>query len=428
MPMPDILHRPIADPLDAFTGRQLPASATAVEPLDGPPPPPAVIRPFDPKTDLKLVRYLVGAVVMEPSSLANQAALFKPISLLAYLAIVHFLITRYTSGYPIFVHNRLWPDDPKVVAVGTAPLSPVWEVITLLPVIVAPVIAILAVFEWRHRNLFEAEMRRAIGEEDMRNIQNYYGVENQGGAHEVGKAAKKGDTPRQRHGFWVLEFDNRMLGAVGLDGRKPGQPLDSVVDQIDGSATDKKDAQSSSDSSLGPETATTSATEASATDVSLRSRTGDKKSAAPSVSVTPPTPASGSEPKPFTLDSASTLPDGTLHLRRFGTSLSFRPAGIEDDLLQHVAKVAFSTSTSPDEPEPAQQIVFAIRPTVQTSLRRTLERNGWELVPRGSELEISPNPAAIRTNKSVVDPIWPLNLSERTMVLKRAKWERLQRE
>lgn len=29
-------------------------------------PPPAAIRPFDTKTDLKLVRYLVGASVMEP--------------------------------------------------------------------------------------------------------------------------------------------------------------------------------------------------------------------------------------------------------------------------------------------------------------------------------------------------------------------------
>jgi hypothetical protein len=427
MPMPEILNKPIADPMDAFTGRQPPADDPAAD-LDGPPPPPAVIRPFDAKTDLKLVRYLVGAVVMEPSSLANQAALFKPVSLIAWLAMTHFLVLRFTSGYPIPVHNFLWPDNPKAVEAGRAPLNPVWEVITLLPVIVAPIIAILAVFEWRHRNLFEAEMRRAIGEEDMRDIQNYYGVENQGGAHEVGKEAaapNKGDTPRQRHGFWVLEFDNRMLGAVGLDGRKPGQPLESVVDQMDASAGDDKKTESS-DSTLTPESASTSATASTATDSTLRSRSGEKGATAPSVSVTPPTPSSGSAPESFTLDPASTLPEGTLHLRRFGTSLSFRPAGIEDDLLQHVAKVAFSTSTSADEPEPAQQVVFSIRPTVQTSLRRTLERNGWELVPKGSDLEISPNAAAARSTKSFVDPIWPLNLSERTMILKRSTWERLQ--
>jgi len=29
-------------------------------------PPPAVLRPFVPETDLKIVRYLVGASVMEP--------------------------------------------------------------------------------------------------------------------------------------------------------------------------------------------------------------------------------------------------------------------------------------------------------------------------------------------------------------------------
>ncbi|GAA5983203.1 hypothetical protein JCM10908_000194 [Rhodotorula pacifica] len=426
MPLPEVLNREIADPFDELSGRRN-AAADAAQ-LDGPPPPPAVIRPFNAKTDLKLVRYLVGAVVMEPSSLANQAALFKPVSLVAWLAVTHFLIIRFTSGYPAFVHDRLWPDNPKVFQAGAASLSPVWEIVTLLPVIVAPIIAILAAFEWRHRNLFEAEMRRTIGEEDMRDIAKYYGVENQGGAREVGKEAKKGDTPRQRHGFWVLEFDNRMLGAVGLDGRKPGQPLESVVDQIDKPASSKKsETDESASKSLAPETASTSAVEKTTAGASIRNRAGDQKAGeTPSVSVTPPTPSSGSEPQPYTLDSASTLPDGTLHLRRFGTSLSFRPAGIDDDLLQHVAKVAFSPSTSADEPEPAQQIVFQLRPTAQKSLRRTLERNGWELVPKGSELEVSPNAAAIRTNKSVVDPIWPLDLSERTMVLRRSSWERRQ--
>ncbi|POY70455.1 hypothetical protein BMF94_6523 [Rhodotorula taiwanensis] len=424
MSTPETLHRPIADPFDELVGRTRAPVDPTVE-VEGPPPPPAVIRPFNPKTDLKLVRYLIGAVVMEPSSLANQAALFKPVSLALWLGITHLLITRFTNGYPAFVHNRLYPDQPRVSNMGSQPVSPIWEIITLLPVVVAPVIAILAVFEWRHRNLFEAEMRRAIGEEDMRDIQTYYGVDNQGGAHEVGKATTgtpeqdAKNAPKQRHGFWVLEFDNRMLGAVGLDGRKPGQPLDSVADQIEAGADKKLEGATAS---FGEDKAASTATSIEGDKSTLKVR----GKAAPSVSVAPPSPSSGDAQQTFSLDSTSPLPAGTLHLRRFGTSLSFRPAGIDDDLLVHVAKVAFSPSVSPDQPEPAQQLVFSIRSTIQKSLRQALERNGWELVPRGSELELASSSAAVKANTSVVDPIWPLNLSERTMVLRRSRWEQSQ--
>lgn len=419
MPTPEVLNRPIADPMEILTGqREDPALQ-----LDGPAPPPAVIRPFDAKTDLKLVRYLIGAVAMEPSSLANQAALLKPVSLAIWLGSVHLLVTRFTSGYPAMIHNRLYPSSPKLPAPGTEAISPVWEFVVLLPLVAAPVIAVLAAFEWRHRNLFEAEMRRAIGEEDLRDIETYYGVENQGAPLQVGAShAKKEDAPRQRHGFWVLEFDNRMLGAVALDGRKPGQPLDSVVDHLDAEAGDKgsdaKDAASAVDEAEGE----TTATGAGESRYALRSR-GKSGEAAATGS---PKAASGAAAKSSTLDSPVSLPEGTLHLRRFGTSLSFRPAGIDDDLLQHAAKVAFSPPISSGQPSPAEQIVFSLRPSVQVSLRRQLQRDGWELVPKGSPLEISANPAAAKERKSFIDPVWPLNLGERTMVLKRSVWEKKQ--
>ncbi|BGP32461.1 hypothetical protein JCM10296v2_004242 [Rhodotorula toruloides] len=395
-------------------------------------PPPAAIRPFDTKTDLKLVRYLVGASVMEPSSLANQAALFTPYSLVACLALSHFLITRYTSGYPALIHNYICPNAPKALNLGSTYGQTLADFLLILPLFIAPPIAILAMFEWRHRNLFEMEMRRTIGEEDLRDIEAYYDVESEKAAvGGVPKKQVKGEStsrPEERKGFWVLEYDNRLIGAVGLDGRKPGQPLDSVVDQIIASAEASQKAKKSGDS-LSADAAGAAAETSATADSSARNLRSRTKQATPSVSVTPPTPSSGASPTSFTLDPSASLPEGTLHLRRFATSMSFRSAGIEDELLDFVAKYAFAATDSPVEP--AKQIVFALRPTVQKSLRKVFERHGFELVPKGSELEVpivgGPGAAVGKKHvKSIAERLWPLDLDVRTMVLKRSTWEKSQ--
>ncbi|BGP25014.1 acyl-CoA N-acyltransferase domain protein [Rhodotorula toruloides] len=410
------MDQPQADPQDLTTAA----------------PPPAAIRPFNIQTDLKLVRYLVGASVMEPSSLANQAALFTPYSILACLALSHFLITRYTSGYPALVHNYIYPNAPKALNLGSTYGQTIADFLLIIPLLIAPPIAILAVFEWRHRNLFEMEMRRTIGEEDLRDIEAYYNVESEKAAvGGVPKKPAKGEStsrPEERKGFWVLEYDNRLIGAVGLDGRKPGQPLDSVVDQIIASAEASKKAKKSgatlSADAAGASGETSATADSGASN--LRSRT---KQSTPSVSVTPPTPSSGTSPASFTLDPSASLPEGTLHLRRFATSMSFRSAGIEDELLDFVAKYAFASTDSPIEP--AKQIVVTLRPTVQKSMRKVLERHGFEFVPKGSELEVpivgGPRAAIAKKHvKTIAERLWPLDLGARTMVLKRSTWDKTQ--
>jgi len=287
-------------------------------------------------------------------------------------------------------------------------------------------------------------MRRAIGEEDLRDITKYYGVRRDG------EEAKKVDSqkkPEQRKGFWVLEYENRILGLVGIDGTKPGQRLDSIMDHLDAlkankstkETVDKKEEGQEEESTKTDEAKVSSAstTATSNTDRNLRSRNlkslelPENDSSAPSLSVTPPSPASGSAPSSYALTS-SPLPDGTLHLRRFTTSMSFRSADIEDDLLEFAAKSAFSTSTresTESSPPPARQLVIALRPTVQTALRRRLEKHGWTFVPKGSELEVplsgskslsSPPPSTL---SKALDSVWPLSLESRTMVLKRSTWE-----
>ncbi|GAA6028452.1 hypothetical protein JCM8097_007035 [Rhodosporidiobolus ruineniae] len=433
--LPNTFNAPTMDPFEALAVNK---------DDDKPPPPPAVIRPFKQQTDLKLVRYLVGSSVMEPSSLANQHALFSPIGVVLTLALSHFLILRF-GGYPAALHD-LVSSSPKPFNPEANVLQTVSDFLILVPVLVGPPIALLALFEFRHRNLFEDEMRRAIGEEDLRDIKGYYAVEDVSSAKaKKGKAAAArkteqdkpastdGQQQQQRKGFWVLEYDHRLIGAVALDGLKPGQKLDSAIDHVGAAAAAKAVKKEEAGSLTVPTSegeGESTATEAKEGDkgYSLRSRSAGKST--PSLSVTPPTPSSGTAPSSFSLDSASALPSGTLHLRRFATSLSFRSAGIEDDLLDFVERRAFAPSSSlssssggeSDAPEPADQLVLALRPSVQRSLRRRLQQRGWTLVPAGSELDI-----ASSSRGSVLDYVWPLSLKERTLVLRRSAWEARQK-
>lgn len=370
-----------------------------------------------------------------------------------WAGLVHLLITRVANGYPAVLHNYLYPHIPKVVNDKATILQTLTDSLILIPLVLAPAIMLLAVFEWRHRNLFELEMRRAIGDEDMRDVGAYYDVRpeaaatasEEGGKKPVTRARAKqqqekeqvesdkevtgaASQPAQRQGFWVLEYDDRLIGAVGLDGYKPGRPLDSVVDLLIAAAREKKlGAGASSEAAAGnkDDTATTTATDSTSTDSTLRPRGAN----APSVSVTPPTPVSGAPPSPFTLDPSASLPQGTLHIRRFATSMSFRTAGIEDDLLAFVADYAFAPTPDAAKdgeplPAPAQQLVVAVLPDVQSSLRKALARNGFELVPRGSELDLAPSsPSSGAGKRSWAAKLWPVSLEQRTMVLRRATWE-----
>ncbi|GAA5967912.1 hypothetical protein JCM11641_005806 [Rhodosporidiobolus odoratus] len=417
--LPNKFEAPTMDPFEAFaTSDWKKQQAEKVKNT----PPPALIRPFR-KQDLPLVRYLIGSGVMEPSSLANQVAIFRPLSFLLCLAISHLLVVRFTSGYPAVLHNLLFPSSPKALNPDAKILQTITDGVMLIPLMIAPFIALLALFEMRHRGLFENEMRRTIGDEDVRDIVGYYGVDQAS----VGETEKKPDGREQRKGFWVLEYDGRLIGAIALDGRKPGQALDSVVDHIKARESSNKKAEAPPSSETA-ESATTTATE---TTGSAHSR----KLPAPSLSVTPPTPVNGSPSTSYALSSSSALPEGTLHLRQFHTSLSFRSAGIEDDLLAFVAEQAFSSTplsssgeSSTTAPPAAEQVVFTLRPGVQKSLKKTFEKAGWDIVPQGSELEVQLSSAAGRSESGLVDLVWPVSLQKRTMVLRRSAWEKREKE
>lgn len=266
------------------------------------------------------------------------------------------------------------------------------EWLSITPLIVVAPIVLLALFEMRHRSMFEDKMSRAIGEEDMRDIEGYYAIGEKDG----------------KNGFWVLEYDGRIIGAVGLDGRKPGQQLDAAVDHPKTTGDKKIEDTPAADST---DAASSSATTSSP--YPLRSRgkasftTSETK---PTLSVTPPNPSLSSSP----------LPSGTLHLRRFATSLSFRPANIEDDLLSFISEYAFGQQTGQEE---NKQIVITLRPAVEKALAKRLRKNGFVVVPKGAESEVE-GVDAKDAKGGIVAALWPLDLSAKTFVLTREQWKK----
>lgn len=310
----------------------------------------------------------------------------------------------------VYLHKG-WPASIATLARtqslgGQSLTMTIIEFVSVIPFLVVPAIVLLSLFELRHRAIFEKEMTRAIGEEDMRHLQGYYGLSP---SHKI-----DGDAPAQRSGFWVMEYDNRIIGAVGLDGRNPGAQLDSMVDiAVDNSIK----GQDETPNKPGTHSATSTATALSS---DLRSRNTSRLNTSlptPRVSITPPTPSSA------TFASADTV-----HLRRFAASRSFRPAGIEADLLSHAATAAFAPSLSPSgkgSAAPAQNIVVAARPSVQWELVGELLKAGYELVPKGGELELEVERAGQAGGpvEELVRLIWPLDLGWRTYVLKRSTWE-----
>lgn len=360
-------------------------SATPATAAIATPPPDAMIRPFNPSSDLKVTQYLIGAGIMEPAAVANLTALYLPVTMLVWAAATHFLVTNFAGGWP--TGANLFFTSGLTEAIEYLKVQWPMDLITMLklaPTMVTPPILLLALFELRHRNRFEDEMKRAIGEEDMRDIEGYYGTTSDA-------LAKK--TVGGRSGFWVLEFDGRIIGAFGLDGLKPGEGLDSAIDHVAGTGGATKpitDAPASTDS---PRV--------------LRPR----KSAA---TLSTPTPAA---PSSYT---------DTLHLRRFASSLSFRPTGIDDDLLVHAAKFAFSPSSSSSSPlPPASKIIIQIRPSISSVFVNRLVKNGYKLVEQGKgNLEVTEVRSPAGWVENFAAAIWPLDLNWRTYVLEKSVWEK----
>lgn len=312
---------------------------------------------------------------------------------LVWAALTHYLVAQIGYGWPSIVADtinliKISSSNPSFSAI------PAWDSNYLLqalvqwlacsPLILAPPIVLLAAFELRHRNMFEDEMTRAIGEEDLRDIEGYYSIPS------LDDPAKNKDNQGGRKGFWVLEYDKRIIGAMGLDGRRPKDHLDSFVD------IDVPDPRTTSKNDIKK---------------AVTTQIQEKKASPPSSSTEIPT---------------------TLFLRRFGTSLSFRTADIEDDLLQFVSSYAFSKPSSPIPP--ASRIIITLRPSVQGSTVKRVKKAGFKELQKGSkdefDMERWKKEASSKKKPGklgkFLESIWPLDLSWKTYALDRSDWEKLE--
>lgn len=333
---------------------------------------------------------------MSSSSLANQEALYKPVVLLVWAAMTWVAVVYFGRGWPTSLLRALHITSQNEVVPGGSRtlLQHATEYLSVLPMLVAPPIVLLALFEFRHRYMFEDEMARAIAEEDLRDIDGYYGNGDDASAN-----ANQKENPR---GFWVLEYDGRIIGAMGLDGRKPGAQLDSLADKtkVEGAPANGKSHDSSASSTAVADTSTERA---------LRSRSkAAQQTAAAGV------PAD-----------ESALPAKVLHLRRFATSYTFRPSDIEDDMLDYVSAHAFASSD-------ADSLVITLRPTIERGLASRLAKNGWKELTKGDEREaVSARMRAQEVRRSetgpgwkrIVGAIWPVSLEPKTYAIDRIAWE-----
>lgn len=332
--------------------------------------------------------------MMEPSSSANQAALWSPVMLITWAILTHLLVVYIGTGWPEWLNvfngvKYVW---------GSWPYEAV-QVLKVLPAIVSPPVVLLAGFEMKHRNLFEETMTRAIGEEDLIDVEGYYSTKDS----VVGKEEKSVEEVGGRRGFFVLEYDNRIIGAFGVDGRKPGKVLETIVGLP---LPDSKKVDS-------PAAITATATTPALPESPYLLRNRSTKTGTPSSSLSPSS-------------SDSTYTD-TVQLRRFGTSLSFRPAGIDEDLINYAAAFAFSTA-SPSTLPPAKKLIYTLRPSIEQDLLVKLTAAGFKEVADGSELVYEPEAWKVEKlsiSQSLVNKLWPISLVWKTYALTKEDWAAL---
>ena len=373
-------------PPSNFCVARMATTAAAMAPIE---PPGAGIRPFVEASDKKVARFLVGSNVMEPSTRANQAALFCVPVIIVWIFATSLAVEFFAGGWPRafyeLFNGRGSSLDEWIIAIT--------QLLKLSPTLAAPPLILLALFELRHRNLFEEEMTRVIGEEDMRDIPGYY----------------QGKT-EARSGFWVLEFDGRIIGALGIDGRKPGEGLNSTVNM-------EQKIETVPQGSVEPAVAVKQ-------DSPYPLRNRNKAAAASAVTPTAPLPST------YSLS-------GTLQIRRFATSLSFRPAGIENDLLEFAANFAFAPSTPSQPLPPVNKLVIAVRPSVESDFVYRLARNGYKSAAVGNvtpqikmddwkAVKAAGSSALVARTSQLMELFWPLDLQWVTFVLLRSDWEKMQ--
>ena len=305
---------------------------------------------------------------MEQAPLANAAAFFRPRSLIAWLAVSSAFAYRF-NWLPSRSHVQAVLHGTTGRWTAGEWLRLIVELTRPLPVFALLAIAFIACFEMLHRRTFDRAMRHAIGAEDMRSLAAYYNL-----------PGATGTKPAGRTGFMVIEYDGRIIGCAGLDGRKPGERLGGVDEaEVEAGAP----VEAARDGLRKRKTVQTN---------------GDARAPA------------------------------TCELRHLTCSLSFRETGIEGDLLDYILRFAFAPSTtdvgdglpSATVP-PAQRIEILLRPALQRSLAATLAARGFRR-DRTEPVDDSMAPSAAELKTGVAARLEPFIAAFSSLDLRRHRF------
>ncbi|ORY34774.1 hypothetical protein BCR39DRAFT_596661 [Naematelia encephala] len=157
------------------------------------------VRVFDPATDAKEVRMLIGQGVMEGLAHANRKVLTYPLSLTVWVGLA--AVFNYATG---------------LVPKSGEPLT------YLSPLIGFAAVALPLMFipEYLHRPIFTRLMRETLGAPDVVALPKFYALD-------------------ERSKIIVLEHEKEVQGVVCLDGRRAGEDLGTVLGAEEGDLGDK---------------------------------------------------------------------------------------------------------------------------------------------------------------------------------------------
>ncbi|KEI40716.1 uncharacterized protein L969DRAFT_85937 [Mixia osmundae IAM 14324] len=324
-------------------------------------PPEGAIRPFKPE-DRPFVRYLVGASRLELAAFANSLAFTRPASL-AFLLIASTSFIYIFKWVPNFHVSDILSGATRTWTFTETAFA-IMEALYFLPGLAAVIALMIGTFELRHKMHFDIIMRRVMGEEDVRDIEGFYNVVN-------GKLAQ--DSPS---GFWVLEFDERIIGCMSLDGERAGELLDSFEDK--GASPNGK--------SNG-------------------------------VKAIKSSPASGLRSRKRTQRGVSNA-GKTREIRHLTTSLTFREIDVDADMIEFALKYAFAPPSGP----PADRVVISVYNQLEASRAKTLVGLGF--TREGPDARVK---SLIQTGRwakleRVMETFWPLDLRASLYEITREQW------
>ncbi|POW00319.1 hypothetical protein PSTT_13209 [Puccinia striiformis] len=153
--------------------------------------PSAKIRVYSHRTDHKYLNYLIGSSILSKTAAANQSLFWS-----------NPLVYLWTIGYTLYIaysHHFITNNTQQ-----QQQLSFLSTFLIKFPLLFAPSLILLVLLNRANRTYFHSILVDTLSRQDLRDPANYYN-----GRHRSGSQLSST--------IWVLDYDGRQLGFVGID-------------------------------------------------------------------------------------------------------------------------------------------------------------------------------------------------------------------